>query len=164
MLSARWQATDSLVFKGGYQRQQIGTPSNYENYNVTNTTTGIPLTLAAGQTNYAVNVLFAGAQFQATPTIKVSGGYYYAGTPAAGTCVTGTAFSSKSGGCTGTAQYEALLVDYSFSKRTNLYAMAGNTTLTGGQTYTYANVVGGATTAKNMTGQQTYALGMRHMF
>ena len=72
-------------------------------------------------------------------------------------------FSSYNGGCTGAAQYEALTVDYSLSQRTNLYALLGNTTLTGGQKYSYATTVGGASTS-TMSGQQTYGIGMRHTF
>ena len=115
--------------------------------------------------NYFVNVAWIGAQYQVTPAIKVSAGYYYAGTPTAGTCTstTNTAFSTYSGGCTGTAQYEALTVDYSLSKRTNLYALLGNTTLTGGQKYVYATSTTSAQT-QTMSGQQTYGIGIRHSF
>ncbi|MDH6421128.1 GBP family porin [Polynucleobacter sphagniphilus] len=170
MLTAKYEATDSLVFKGGYERELIGTPSNFQNYNLATTTGGVALSNRAGQTNYFVNVAWIGAQYQLTPTIKVSGAYYYAGTPQAGTAAatacsgaTLSTFSSYNGGCTGTAQYEALVVDYSLSKRTNLYALLGNTTLTGGQKYSYATTVGGATTS-TLSGQQTYGIGMRHTF
>ena len=169
-LTAKYQATDSLVFKGGYERELIGTPSNFQNYSLTTTTGGVSLVNAPGQTNFFVNVAWIGAQYQATPRIKVSAGYYYAGTPQAGSsapsfCNTATLkpFSSNTGGCTGTAQYEALTVDYSLSQRTNLYALLGNTTLTGGQKYSYATTVGGATTS-TLSGQQTYGIGMRHTF
>ncbi|MDH6249155.1 GBP family porin [Polynucleobacter sphagniphilus] len=170
MLTAKYEATDSLVFKGGYERELIGTPSNFQNYNLATTTGGVSLANVAGQANYFVNVAWIGAQYQLTPTIKVSGAYYYAGTPQAGpagasSCsgATLTVFGSYKGGCTGTAQYEALVVDYSLSKRTNLYALLGNTTLTGGQKYSYATTVGGATTS-TLSGQQTYGIGMRHTF
>ncbi|OLY95311.1 porin [Polynucleobacter sphagniphilus] len=170
MLTAKYEATDSLVFKGGYERELIGTPSNFQNYNLATTTGGVSLANVAGQANYFVNVAWIGAQYQLTPTIKVSGAYYYAGTPQAGpagasSCsgATLTVFGSGTGGCTGTAQYEALVVDYSLSKRTNLYALLGNTTLTGGQKYSYATTAGGATTA-TLSGQQTYGIGMRHTF
>ena len=168
-LTAKWAPVDALWIKGGYERELIGTPSNFQNYNYTTTTGGVPLTNRAGITNYGVNVFWLGAQYQVTPAIKVSAGYYYAGTPAAGSqagCANPaslSAFSSYSGGCTGTAQYEALSVDYSLSKRTNLYALLGNTTLTGGQKYSYATVVGGATTS-TLSGQQTYGIGVRHSF
>ena len=169
-LTAKYQAMDSLVFKGGYERELIGTPSNYQNYSLTTTTGGVLLANAPGQTNYFVNVAWIGAQYQATPRIKVSAGYYYAGTPQAGSAASSACstaalspFSSKTGGCTGTAQYEALTVDYSLSKRTNLYALLGNTTLTGGQKYSYATTATGTATA-TMSGQQTYGLGMRHTF
>ena len=167
-LTAKYQATDSLVFKGGYERELIGTPSNFQNYNLATTTGGVLLANRAGQANYFVNVAWIGAQYQATPRIKVSAGYYYAGTPQAGSaastsCSNLTVFSSYNGGCTGAAQYEALTVDYSLSQRTNLYALLGNTTLTGGQKYSYATTVGGATTS-TLSGQQTYGIGMRHTF
>jgi len=168
-LTAKWSPVDALWIKGGYERELIGTPSNFQNYNITTTTGGVPLTNRAGITNYGINVFWLGAQYQVTPAIKVSAGYYYAGTPAAGSqagCANPaslSAFSSYSGGCTGTAQYEALSVDYSLSKRTNLYALLGNTTLTGGQKYSYATVVGGATTS-TLSGQQTYGIGVRHSF
>ena len=168
-LTAKWAPVDALWIKGGYERELIGTPSNFQNYNYTTTTGGVPLTNRAGITNYGVNVFWLGAQYQVTPAIKVSAGYYYAGTPAAGSqagCANPaslSAFGSYSGGCTGTAQYEALSVDYSLSKRTNLYALLGNTTLTGGQKYSYATVVGGATTS-TLSGQQTYGIGVRHSF
>ena len=171
MLTAKWSPVDALWVKGGYERELIGTPSNFQNYNLATTTGGIPLTNVAGQTNYFVNVAWIGAQYQVTPAIKVSAAYYYAGTPAAGpaaasACANPNAlasFSSNTGGCTGTAQYEALTVDYSLSKRTNLYALLGNTTLTGGQKYSYATVANGAATA-TLSGQQTYGIGVRHSF
>ncbi|MDH6303309.1 putative porin, partial [Polynucleobacter sphagniphilus] len=163
--------TDSLVFKGGYERELIGTPSNFQNYNLATTTGGVSLANVAGQANYFVNVAWIGAQYQLTPTIKVSGAYYYAGTPQAGpagasSCsgATLTVFGSGTGGCTGTAQYEALVVDYSLSKRTNLYALLGNTTLTGGQKYSYATTAGSTTLTSTLSGQQTYGIGMRHTF
>jgi len=169
-LTAKWSPVDKLWIKGGYERELIGTPSNFQNYNLATTTGGVPLTNVAGATNFFVNVAWIGAQYEVTPAIKVSAGYYYAGTPAAGSaaatsCSTSTltVFSSASGGCTGTAQYEALSVDYSLSKRTNLYALLGNTTLTGGQKYSYATVAGGALTS-TLSGQQTYGIGLRHSF
>ena len=164
-LTAKWSPVDALWIKGGYERELIGTPSNFQNYNILTTTGGVPLTNRAGQTNYFVNVAWIGAQYQVTPAIKVSAGYYYAGTPTNGTCTstTNTAFSSYSGGCTGTAQYEALTVDYSLSKRTNLYALLGNTTLTGGQKYIYATSTTGTQT-QTLSGQQTYGIGVRHSF
>jgi len=169
MLTAKWSPVDALWIKGGYERELIGTPSNFQNYNIATTTGGVSLANRAGQVNYGVNVAWIGAQYQVTPAIKVSAAYYYAGTPAAGNqgaCANPAAltpFSSYNGGCTGTAQYEALTVDYSLSKRTNLYALLGNTTLTGGQKYSYATVVGGATTS-TLSGQQTYGIGVRHSF
>jgi len=169
-LTAKWSPVDALWIKGGYEREIIGTPSNFQNYNIATTTGGVPLANVAGQTNYFVNVAWIGAQYQVTPAIKVSAAYYYAGTPAAGAGAatycqgsTLTAFSSGVGGCTGTAQYEALTVDYSLSKRTNLYALLGNTTLTGGQKYSYATVANGASTS-TLSGQQTYGIGVRHSF
>jgi len=179
-LTAKWSPVDKLWIKGGYEREQIGTPSNFQSYaGYSQTVSGVPLTaLTAGATNWFTNVLWIGAQYDVTPAIKVSAGYYYAGTPAAGpggaapaSCTAGNngalgngQFSSANGGCTGTAQYEALAVDYYLSKRTNLYALLGNTTLTGGQKYGYATTAGQTTSNAVLSGQQTYGIGMRHAF
>jgi len=175
-LTAKWSPVDKLWIKGGYERELIGTPSNFQNYGINANINGVALANQPGQTNYFINVAWIGAQYQVTPAIKVSGAYYYAGTPAAGanannctsTTVAGgtqaSQFSSATGGCTGTQQYEALVVDYSLSKRTNLYALVGNTTLTGGQKQGYATTVGQTYNNASLSGQQTYGIGLRHSF
>ena len=149
MFTAKYQVLDALTLKAGYERENFGTPSNSQVYG------GLPITpsgysvsgVYALAYNYSQNVAWGGANYQFTPAIKGSLGYYYVST---------LSYAGKPGG--GTSQFFSALADYSLSKRTNLYAgvMANNNSASNG----YAPTTG----ANNITTSVTYGLGMRHAF
>ena len=150
-LTGRYNPMDKLTLKAGYEREYIGTPSNFQLF------TSMPTT-ASGYTvagivpnayNKSLNVFWAGANYMFTPTIKGSIGYYYVGTLAYNGAATA-----------GTSQYISAMADYYMSKRTNLYAgvMSNNNSASNG-------VLSTGTNNQNLiTTSVTYGLGMRHTF
>jgi predicted porin len=112
MLAARYQVIEPLTLKAGYEREQISAPSNYGvdslmttiySYNI-----GTNAAYAAAQKN--INVYWLGANYQFTPAVKASVGFYDAKTPAFGTTADAT------------DKYYSAMVEYYLSKKTNLYA------------------------------------------
>ena len=155
MFTAKYQPLDALTLKAGYERENIGTPSNSQLYgNLPTTASGYSVaSVSANAYNFSQNVAWAGANYQFTPAIKGSLGYYYVST---------LSYAGKIGG--GTSQYFSALADYSLSKRTNLYAgvMANNNSASNGYLAPASNT---NTAATNLTTTSvTYGIGMRHTF
>jgi hypothetical protein len=118
MLAGRWQVTEPVTLKAGYERMQISAPSNFAadqglqqiyGYNLSSAATAF-----SGEKN--INVYWLGANWQATQATKVSVGFYDVKTPA----FTGT--GSGAVGADGTDKYYSAMVEYNLSKKTNLYA------------------------------------------
>jgi len=162
MLTGKYNITDKFTMKAGYERENIGTPSNYASV------AGTPVTASGytiagiipAQYNKSLNVFWVGANYQFTPAIKGSLGYYNAATlgfNASGVQgVTAAANATAAGGTK--SQYFSVLVDYGMSKRTNLYAgvMANNNSAGAGY------LVSGNT---NLTTTSViYGTGIRHTF
>jgi predicted porin len=152
MLTGKYNATDALTLKAGYERENIGTPSDYASV------AGTPVT-ASGYTiatinpytaNKSLNIFWLGANYQFTPVIKGSVGYYNATT-------LGYADNATTAGGT-KSQYWSAMVNYLLSKRTDLYGavMANNNSAGNG----YATTTGG----NLITTSVTYGIGMRHTF
>jgi len=155
ILTANYKPTDSWKLLAGYERENIGTPSNFS------AVSGIPVT-ASGYTvssvtaynaNKSLNVFWVGTQYMFTPAIKGSLAYYNATTLGyqAATPTATAAGGTKS-------QYFSALADYMLSKRTNLYTgvMFNNNSAGNG----YAPVTGANLTTTSVT----YGLGMKHIF
>ena len=155
MLTAKYKPLEALTLKAGYERENIGTPSNFALFaNTPTTASGYTVaSVAANAYNYSQNVAWGGANYQFTPTIKGSLGYYYVST---------LSYAGKIGG--GTSQYFSALADYSLSKRTNLYAgvMANNNSASNGYVAAASNTNTAGTNL--ITTSVTYGLGMRHTF
>jgi predicted porin len=157
ILTANYKATDSWKLFAGYERENIGTPSNFS------AVSGIPVT-ASGYTvnsvtavsyNKSLNVFWVGTQYMFTPAIKGSLGYYNATTLG---YQAATPTATAAGGVK--SQYFSAMADYMLSKRTNLYAgvMANNNSAGAG----YVPSAPGATNL--ITTSVTYGLGMKHIF
>ena len=130
-LALRYQLTDPLSLKAGYQRIQWTTPTDEsamtgitQLYGYTINPTGNSMFL--GQKNY--NVFWLGGNYQATPKLKFSAGFYdvallpgsYGSTAyTVGTAALGA--SSVANNAFGADRYTSFLVDYDLSKQTNLY-------------------------------------------
>ncbi|KXS32960.1 MAG: hypothetical protein AWT59_0887 [Candidatus Gallionella acididurans] len=115
MLTGRYQVTDPLTLKAGYERMQYSAPGDptgdaslTQLYQYNLATKG----MFTGQKN--INVVWVGANYQITPAMKASVGYYDVMIPA----FTGT------GGTTmdSTDKYTSAMLEYNLSKNTNLYA------------------------------------------
>jgi predicted porin len=161
-LTAKYNPVGSLWIKAGYEREIIGSPTNgtmYTTANMPQLASGYVVgsyTQQAAQKN--VNVFWLGANYNFTPTIKGSIGYYYVGVPAYGN--TASSFGASFNGATGgTQQFTSAMVEYYLSKRTNLYAAFMNANATGGQ-----NGTATFTGSNGSSASQTYGLGMRHTF
>ena len=119
MLAGRFQVIDPLTLKAGYERMQYSAPGDptgdqaltqiYQ-YNIGNV--GNANQLFFGQKN--INVFWLGANYQISPAMKASVGYYDVSVPA----FTGTGGSLVDG----TDKYTSAMLEYNLSKNTNLYA------------------------------------------
>ena len=151
-LTSKFQATDKLILKAGYERMFIGTPSNFQMYK------GLPV-LPSGFSiaswtpnlnNYNINVYWVGANYNFTQSLIGSVGYYYAGTQQSGTQLKGV------------QQFQSAMLDYYMSKRTNLYLGIGNVNTSGSNVQPLP--AGSMLSGKTVSTQQTYGVGMRHTF
>ena len=117
LAALRYQATEQLALKAGYERMQISAPSNYGADQSIGQLYGYNVALSAspftGQKN--INVFWLGANYQVSSAVKASVGFYDAQTPA----YVGT---GSTPGATGDDKYYSAMVEYYLSKKTNLYA------------------------------------------
>ena len=114
MLAGRYQVIDPLTLKAGYERMQLSAPGDptgdlamtqiYQ-YNI-----GTASVFPNAQKN--LNVYWLGANYQISPAMKASVGYYNVSVPAWGT----TTLTD------GTDKYTSAMLEYNLSKTTNLYA------------------------------------------
>jgi len=155
MLTGKYNITDKFTMKAGYERENIGTPSDFASISAMPVTASgyTVASVTAYNANKSLNVFWVGANYQFTPAIKGSLGYYNAATLG---YQAATPSATAAGGTK--SQYFSALVDYSMSKRTNLYAgvMANNNSAGNG----YAVTTGG----NLITTSVIYGTGMRHTF
>ena len=115
MLAGRYQVTDPLTLKAGYERMQLNAPGDptgdlaltqiYQ-YNIWGS--------SAFTGQKVLNVTWLGANYQISPAMKASVGYYNVAIPGyIGTG--GTPLDS-------TDKYTSAMLEYNLSKNTNLYA------------------------------------------
>jgi len=156
MLTGKYQAMDNLTLKAGYEREYLTTPSNYQQVNgITTTTSGYSIgTIAPNLANKSLNVFWVGANYDFTPAIKGSIGYYYVGQLSSG-------INSQTAVLPGTTQYQSAMVEYMMSKRTNLYAAVMNVNTSYNMS---PSVTSGSTQVSPITTSQTYGIGVRHSF
>ncbi len=145
MAVLRYQVIDPLTLKAGYERVEISAPSNYAADQtmpqIYGYTIGTRSAFTGPQKN--VNVYWVGGNYQFTPALKLSVGYYDADTPAFGTTASGT------------DKYSSVLVDYDLSKRTNLYGGWMHDKKSG------SSIPGGLGASDTY---DTYGVGIRHKF
>ena len=126
MLAARYQVTDPLTLKAGYERMQLNAPGDpsgdaaitqiYQ-YNTGQAAGGgTTNTMFVGQKN--INVIWLGANYQITPVMKASVAYYDVATPS----YTGSGSTTANGLGNATDRYTSAMLEYNLSKNTNLYA------------------------------------------
>ena len=116
LAALRYQVTEQLALKAGYERMQISAPSNYAADQSIGQIYGYNVGAASaftGQKN--INVFWLGANYQVSSAVKASVGFYDAKTPT----YTG---SGSIAGAVGDDKYYSAMVEYYLSKKTNLYA------------------------------------------
>ena len=154
-LTAKYSPVDKLMLKGGFQYQYLGTPSSMQyvaGQPVLSNGSGFSVfTYQAAQTPLTKNTFWLGANYDFTPAVKGSIGYYQQNANQNGLTLAGK------------TTYISAMTEYYLSKRTNLYAAASQVNFTGSAvgapSYSNANV---SSTVVNQ--QFTYGLGMRHTF
>ena len=154
-LTAKWTPLDKLWLKGGFQYQNLGTPSNVQYVQgqpvLPNGSGFSVFSYTAATTPLIRNTWWLGANYDFTPAIKGSLGYYQQNANQNATTLAGR------------TTYISAMAEYYLSKRTNLYAAASQVNFTGSAvgaaSYSNANV---QPTVVNQ--QFTYGLGMRHTF
>jgi len=158
--TGKYNPMSSLWLKAGYEREYITTPSNYQQVNgITTTTSGYSIgSIAPNLANKSLNVFWVGANYDFTPTIKGSIGYYYVGQIASGA---NPNLNSGANVGAGSTQYQSAMVEYYMSKRTNLYAAVANVNTSYNMSPT---VTAGSTQTAPITTSQTYGIGLRHSF
>jgi predicted porin len=154
-LTGKYMPMDKLWLKGGFQYQNLGTPSNFQYISgqpvLPNGSGFSVFSYTAAQTPLIKNTWWLGANYDFTPAIKGSLGYYQQNVNASGATLGGS------------TKFISAMAEYYMSKRTNLYAAASQVNFTGtnigAASYSNANV---QPTVVNQ--QFTYGLGMRHTF
>jgi predicted porin len=118
-VTARYTVLDNLTLKAGWENRNFGTPSNFAADQTLPSIYGYSIGAYASGVTKTDNTYWAGANYSANPTSKVSVGYYTTRTNPYGTTAANT------------VNYVSALYDYYFSKRTNLYVGVMNATKTG---------------------------------
>jgi predicted porin len=123
MLAGRLQVIDPLTLKAGYERMQLTAPGNptgdmamtqiYQ-YNIGNAGTAATELFSGSKT---INVYWLGANYQFTPALKASVGFYDASTPS----YTGSGSTVGNGLGEATDKYYSAFLEYNLSKNTNVY-------------------------------------------
>jgi predicted porin len=148
ILGARY-TVDKFTTKVGYERIQLNNPSNPAYDATIATSYGVPVatvnTTAYG-TPVTQNMMWIGETYQLRPNISATVAYYR---------LTTSPYASTAGVVTGNGQsnYVSGMVDYRFSKRTDVYAGLFNSSLSGPANAAYLN--------KDVL---SFTTGMRHIF
>lgn len=118
MLAGRLQVIDPLTLKAGYERMQLSAPGDptgdtamnqiYQ-YNISSSSSFVG--------NKTINVYWLGANYQFTPALKASVGFYDAATPS----YTGSGATAGNGLGEATDKYYSAFLEYNLSKNTNVY-------------------------------------------
>ena len=156
-LTAKWAPLDKLWLKGGFQYQNLGTPSNIQYVQgqpvLPNGSGFSVFSYTAATTPLIRNTWWLGANYDFTPAIKGSLGYYQQNANQNATTLAGR------------TTYISAMAEYYLSKRTNLYAAASQVNFTGGQaTVSQAGSTSNGIQQSTINQQFTYGLGMRHTF
>ena len=165
-LTAKWTPLDKLWLKGGFQYQNLGTPSNVQYVQgqpvLPNGSGFSVFSYTAATTPLIRNTWWLGANYDFTPAIKGSLGYYQQNVLQNGASLD-PAKAATLGNPSGRSTYISAMAEYYLSKRTNLYAAASQVNFTGGQA-TVSQASNGTLTQTTVNQQFTYGLGMRHTF
>ncbi|MEA9604838.1 porin [Polynucleobacter sp. JS-JIR-II-c23] len=166
-LTAKWAPLDKLWLKGGFQYQNLGTPSNFQYVSgqpvLPNGSGFSVFSYQAATAPQIKNTFWLGANYDFTPAVKGSLGYYQQNINQNGSGVNQAAGTAATGAQKGRITFISAMAEYYLSKRTNLYAAASQVNFTGA-TVTNSQGFTGGPTSSTINQQFTYGLGMRHTF
>lgn len=146
-------AIGSVTVKGGYEHIVTANPSDPAYDSTINEIYGIGVTQynVTGFTNPRhEDMYWMGLNYQVTPSFEASAAYYWRDTNKYGTAAAAAAGTGTMS-ATSEAQYVSVILDYNFSKRTDIYTTAMTSRLSGPVWAGYNNVT-------------TYTFGMRTKF
>ena len=153
-LTGKYSPMDKLWLKAGMQYMNLGTPSNFQYLSgqpvLANGSGFSVFSYTAATTPVIKNTFWFGGNYDFTPVIKGSLGYYQQNVNQSGATLSGK------------TTYISALAEYYLSKRTNLYAAASQVNFTGSAQGTSQAVNSVNSVLVNQ--QFTYGLGMRHTF
>lgn len=155
MIAARYQVAEPLTLKAGFERMMIATPTDYSaDKLMTQIFTYTIGSQNAFNGNKDLYVSWIGANWQVSPAMKASIGYYNVYVPFF-TGSAGTYGNAGASTASGADKYASAMVEYNLSKRTNLYVAYMNDTKSGGPVFAAAGGV---------TNFDTYGAGLRVKF
>jgi predicted porin len=122
MLTGRYKVTEPLTLKAGIERVEFNAPSNYGADQGLGTIYGYQI---VGQSPFAgpqknENVYWLGANYDLSSKTKISVGYYDVEMPSGTGNGTGVGASTTT--TSGSDKYTSAMIEYSLSKKTNVYA------------------------------------------
>ena len=140
---------DDFTTKVGYERIQFTNPSNPKYDSTINSSNGIVITsfnTTAYGTPQTQNMMWIGETYQIQPNLSGTVALYH---------LTTSPYASTAGVVTGSGQmtFGSAMVDYNFSKRTDVYAGFMNSSIAGAAYASYQN--------KSLL---SFTTGMRHSF
>jgi predicted porin len=154
-LTGKYSPMDKLWLKAGMQYMNLGTPSNFQyiaGQPVLPNGSGFSVfSYTAATTPLIKNTFWVGANYDFTPVVKGSLGYYQQNANQSGAILAGK------------TTYISAMAEYYLSKRTNLYAAASQVNFTG-SAQSASQAVGTTVSSVLVNQQFTYGLGMRHTF
>ena len=155
LLAAKYTFTNGLTLKGGYEREEISTPNNLALDETLTSIYGYSIGKSSGFTGATknINVSFVGLNYDFTPVVKGSFAYYNIDVPAYGTTLS-----------SGNQRYLSAMLEYSMSKRTNLYAAFMLGQYNGNQMVTAGANTLGSTESLPVTGSNIFGAGVRVKF
>ncbi len=119
MLTGRYQVTEPLTLKAGYERMEFTAPSDFVSDRAMNTIYSYTIATASAFTGAQknLNVYWLGGNYQLSPATKFSVGYYDVELPSGTGNGNGGVFATS-----GSDKYFSAMVEYNLSKKTNVYA------------------------------------------
>jgi|APCry1669193128_1035447.scaffolds.fasta_scaffold00021_36 general bacterial porin, GBP family len=164
LVAAKYKFNSDLTGKVGYQRYTLSAPSDsalLAGLAGTNGYYGYPIgTVSPVTADRTVSIFDLGGDYNFTPKLNLAVGIYG---------VNYDAFNTTSG-APATQRFYSALLDYSFSKRTDVYMGAMSTVNSGtrtaavGTTTTGASVGSATTSYDNLPTNSIFAVGVRHRF
>ena len=157
MLSMKYNITPATALKFGYERESFGNPSNPGADKAVTQLYGQVLTGPANVTAFAsqkiLNVYWLGAAYDVNKSWSVAGGLYHVLQNSYATGAVAGCATNVNAACSGKLDYDSVMADYRFSKRTDAYAAFMISRVTGGPSAGYFDSV-----------NHIVGVGMRHVF